>query len=151
MNALFHILFGYIIIELGFGNANQYIIPIIIASTIIDLDHIPYLIIQNKNLLKIGLGERSRTVMQELLGLLLISIVIFVLFFFVADKMLLKVVYLSLILHFAVDFATGKTRPFLPFSKEVLVSPFVPQERKKKVVFEIIMTSIAGVVFWVLL
>ncbi len=151
MNTLFHFLFSYIIIELGYGNASQYLVPIFIASTILDLDHIPYFFIQNKNLLKNGLGERSRTFIQELLGLLLISAVILVLFFFVADKMLLKVVYVSFILHYAVDFATGKTRPFLPFSKEVLVSPFISQEPLKKVLFEIIMTIIAGVLFWLLL
>lgn len=151
MNTLFHFLFNYIFIELAFGNASQYLLPIIIASTIIDLDHLPYLFVQNKNILKNGLGERSRTFMHELLGLFLISLFILILFFFVSDTMLLKVIYMSFILHYVVDFAAGKSRPFHPFTNIVLATPFISQEPKKKVLFEIIMTTIAGVLFWLLL
>lgn len=151
MNTLFHFLFSYIIVELGYGNASQYLLPIILASAILDLDHIPYYFVQKKDILKNGLGERSRTFVQELPGLFLISLAILILSFIVSDTMLLRVVYVSFILHYAVDFAAGKTRPFYPFSKTVLVSPFVPQERKKKVLFEAVATAIAGVFFWLLL
>lgn len=151
MNTPFHFLFSYIIVELGYGNASQYLVPIIVASAILDLDHIPYYFVQKKNILKNGLGERSRTFVQELPGLFLISLIVLILSFVVSDTMLLKVVYLCFILHYTVDFAAGKTRPFYPFSKTVLVSPFVSQERKKKVLFETIATAIAGVFFWLLL
>ncbi len=105
MNTLFHFLFSYIIVELGYGNASQYLLPIILASAILDLDHIPYYFVQKKNILKNGLGERSRTFLQELPGLFLISLAVLILSFVISDTMLLRVVYLSFILHYTVDCA----------------------------------------------
>ena len=57
MNVLFHFLFNYVIIELVYGNARDYIIYILFFSTIIDLDHIGYIIKTIMNKKKIVKGE----------------------------------------------------------------------------------------------
>jgi membrane-bound metal-dependent hydrolase YbcI (DUF457 family) len=151
MNTLFHFLFNFIIIELVFGNASNYALPIFFASTLMDLDHIPYLFSKKKHILKDGLGERSRTLLHEMVGLLLISAIVLISFFFIKDSLMLKIIFTCIILHYTVDFIAGKTRPILPFSDIVLVSPIMPTNIKKKIIIEVILTMITGAACWILL
>ncbi len=146
MNDLFHILFNYLMIDVIFGNASSYILPIILASTLIDLDHIPHILKSGKKILKKGLGEKSRSFLHELIGLIIITCISAVAYFIVADKMLVKIIYACLLAHLVLDFLTGKSRIFYPFSKRVFISP-LQKTQKTKIIFEIIATIIIIGVF----
>ncbi len=151
MNTLFHFLFSYIVVDLVYGNAQPYIIPIALASVLIDLDHLPYILRMRTRLIDEGLGELSRTFLHETPGLVLVSLILLPLYFILQDQILVRVVILSVLLHYVLDFSAGKSRPFHPFSKLVMTSPWVAQELKIKILFEICATIIGGVVFWLLL
>lgn len=145
MNILFHFLFNYLIINALLGNAFDYIIPIFIFSIALDLDHIPYLLKHSRSIVKKKFGSESRTRFHELYGLTLFSILVAALFPFFELK-LIKIVALSLVLHYAIDFLIGKTRPFFPFSKKEVFLHLSP-EKKYKIPFEIVLTLIVGVLW----
>lgn len=150
MNTLFHFLLNYSLIELSLGNAREYIWIILIASIILDLDHLPYYIRFRKRVLNEGLGEKSRSFMHELPGMAIVSLLCVGLFFFSGQR-LAEVVFLSFMLHYAVDFIVGQTRPFWPLSDKVLHSPLGIKGKRNRLAFEIVSTLIGGVVFWLLL
>jgi membrane-bound metal-dependent hydrolase YbcI (DUF457 family) len=150
MNGLFHFFLGYAVVQLSLGNAREFIILILIASVIIDLDHIPYVLRTRKGILESGFGEKSRSFMHELPGMLIISALCLGVYFTLGAE-IAQVAGLSFLLHYAADFAVGRTRPFWPFSDRVLVSPLGITDKKTRLVVEVISTIIGGAVFWLLL
>lgn len=145
MNVLLHFLLSYIVIDSVFGNAFDYIVYIFIFSTIIDLDHIPYILKVKKNFLRKKFGSESRSRFHEFYGLILFSLGIAILSLFF-DIVLMKIITISIILHYAADFLLGKTRPFYPFSKKEVFLHICPE--KYRIHFEVILTLILGVILW---
>lgn len=122
MNIIFHFLLSYIVIDSVFGNALDYIIYILILSIIVDLDRILYIFKVKKKLLHERLGSESRSRFYQFYGRLIsfsLGISVFSLF---SDIILVKIIALSIILHYATDFLLGRTGFSCPFSrKEVLL------------------------------
>jgi hypothetical protein len=127
MNTLLHFLISFIIIDIIFGNAKGYILPIILFSMLIDLDHLPYLINVKKNVFKRKFGAESRSFLHELLGLSIFSSIICILFFFLSLR-LLQIISLCLLLHFSLDFLFGITRPLYPFTNKKIYLGIVKKE-----------------------
>ena len=114
MGTLLHFVLSLIVIQGAFGNALTYLIPVLVFSTGIDLDHIPFILRSRQGILRARLGAESRSRLHELYGLLLFSLGFSVLSAF-CDIALVKTIALATILHYAVDFLLRKTRPLYPF------------------------------------
>jgi membrane-bound metal-dependent hydrolase YbcI (DUF457 family) len=139
MNTLFHILVNYFILRGIFGPAvNSYIPVMIIASAVLDLDHIPYLIRNFRNILKKGIDHESRSLFHEFAGLVIVTVFSAAFYLLSKDKALPVIISVSLYLHLIVDFLVGDSRPFHPFSERVVKSPLGLTTRKKRIAFEII-------------
>lgn len=146
MNSLAHFLINYLILN-QFMDARKNIVLIFISSVLIDLDHIPYILKNLKNVFKKGLNELCRTPLHELIGLALVSVVLLLLSFFI-NKEPLIIIWLCFFLHLVVDYMSGATRPFFPFSKFKMVSPLQKVSRLHRIVFEISVTSILLFLFF---
>jgi len=145
MNILLHFLIAYFAVEIAIGNAWSYVIYIFIFSVILDFDHIGYILREKGKIRHKKFGYESRTRFHELYGLTLISVVLSVLFFFV-NFVLVQVVALSFVMHYAVDFLVGKSRPFYPYSNKDVFLHLCPDRYRAPV--EVILTIVLLVVFW---
>ncbi len=144
MNILWHFLLNYLIINAVLGNPLNYIGYVLIFSTAIDIDHIPYILNVKKGLLQRKFGSNSRSRFHEIYGLTLFSFAASVIYIF--NPIIAEIIFLSLILHYAADFLLGKTRPFYPFSEKEVFLNLCPQ--KYKMHFEIISTIVLIVIVW---
>lgn len=142
MNTLLHFFFNFLVVESVWHNAHEYVWWIAAFSMCIDLDHLPYLSSIRWKVRSCGLGAKSRSRFHELFGLALFSLVIAVYSFF-GSLELLKVVALSFVLHLAMDFVIGHTRPFFPFSDRVVFLNVLPV--KYRMLFEVVATVVFGV------
>ncbi|MFH0962045.1 MAG: metal-dependent hydrolase [archaeon] len=151
MNTLFHFFFNYLVVSGAFGIpvAREEILIILAASTFIDIDHLAYIIRKRRLLAKFNrrLGPESHSELHELFGLTLFS-AFFLAAYFLGWGLVAKISALCFVLHLAVDFASGKTRPLRPFSRELVY--FLHLSIRKKVIFEILMTLAAGGAFLLL-
>lgn len=148
MNFLLHFLFNYAFLTFAFGDVNQYLPVIFIASVALDFDHIPYILKVRGKLIQKKFGSESRTWAHELLGLGIVSIALSLASLFI-NLLLVKILALSVVLHYSLDFLFGKTRPFYPFSKEEVFVGICPE--KFRIPAEILLTGIFAVIFWLLM
>jgi len=145
MNVLLHFLFNYAVVDALFGNAIDYVFLIIIFSVIVDLDHIPYLLRVKRGVIGKKFGAESRTRFHEICGMFVASVLASIAYFLV-NTTAVQVIFLSYILHLFLDFISGKTRPFYPFSDKKVFVGLVPA--KYRVATEVILTIIFGVMLW---
>lgn len=146
MNAFFHFFFNYLIASILFSIDSKYILLILFFSIIIDFDHLPYLLRNHRNILrKLSFGSVSRSRFHELYGVLIVSLLLSGAFFFF-DLKLVSIVGLCLLLHFAIDFLFGHTRPFYPYSRKEVFTHLVPNNRLK-LILEVVFTVVMGVFF----
>ena len=147
MNTTFHFLFNYIFLNALFGGAWQYLPVILVFSVIIDFDHLPYIIKTGRSVVKKRFGAASRTRLHEIYGLAIFSLVSCALYFF-ADARLVAFAMGCLALHLCVDFLTGKSIPFRPYSTKEVFLGVSPSGYRNKMLFELTATAILGVLFW---
>lgn len=147
MNIFFHFLFGYLFVDIVLGNAWDYLLIIFIFSVLIDLTHIPYLIRTGSEVVRKRFGSGSRTRFHEMYGLALFSFVL-CFAFFVFDAISLSVAALCLLLHFSLDFISGESMPFYPFSRKRVFLGMLPYSYRNKVIFEAGSTLLLMVIFW---
>ncbi len=148
MNVIFHFLLSYLAANAIFGNASSYLVYIIIFSVLMDFDHIPYIIRAKKDLVHKRFGSESRSRFHEIYGLMLVSLAISAFSVFI-DINMVKVIALSLILHYIIDFLTGKTRPFYPLSEKEVFMGIYPQ--RHRIFSETVLTLISGVALWLVM
>lgn len=147
MNILFHFLFNYLFVDIVFGNAWDYLVVVFVFSVLIDLTHLPYLLRVRKDVMKKRFGSGSRTRFHEIYGLTLFSAVICVLYL-VVDPIIIGVIAMCIVLHFAIDFLAGKSMPFYPYSKKEVFLRISPYGYKEKILFETFSTILLVVLFW---
>ena len=147
MNIFFHFFFNYLLIDVFFGNVWGYVVVIFISSVLIDLTHLPYLLKIRGGVAKKRFGAESRTRFHELYGLALLAALLCVFYFFM-EKLIIEIAAMCIALHFAVDFLTGKSMPFYPYSKKELFLHIFPYGYRNKILFEIFSTALVGVLFW---
>lgn len=148
MNTVFHFLFSYVFVDfITGGNAWNYILVIFVFSVAIDLTHIPYLLKKRGRIVNERFGSGSRTRFHEMYGLVLFSFLLCIIFFF-TGPVLAGIAALCLLLHFSIDFISGKSMPFYPYSDREVFLGMMPYGYRNKIVFEIAATLIFGVLFW---
>ena len=148
MNVFFHFLFNYLFVDfITNGNAWLYLPVIFIFSVLIDLTHLPYMLKKKERVVHDRLGSESRTRFHEMYGLILFSFILCIAFFFF-DLAFVSISALCLVLHFSLDFMSGRSMPFYPYwNKEVFLG-MLPYGYRNKLMFEIVSTLILGVLFW---
>lgn len=147
MNIIFHFLFNYLFASAIFGDVRNYIIIIFIFSILIDIDHLQYLLKVGRGVIKKRFGSEARTRFHEIYGLVLFSAVACAFYFFVEGQILL-ITITCLISHLAIDFMTGRSVPFNPYSKKEVFLHMSPCGYRNKVLFEAFSTVLLGVLFW---
>lgn len=151
MNLVFHFLFNYVFVDfLTSGNAWSYLPVIFVFSVLIDLTHLPYLLKRRGNVVKERFGSESRTRFHEMYGLVLFSFVLCVAFFFF-NTAAVGIAALCMLLHFSLDFISGKSMPFYPYSDREVFIGLLPYGYRNKVIFEVVTTLILGVLFWLMI
>lgn len=144
MNPLLHFLVSYIFVEIIFKNAKENLILILISSTFLDLDHILYILKKKEKILNDRFGAESRSIFHELLGMLIFSFIISFLYL-ILDKTLVRILYLSLFLHYAIDFLSGKSRPLYPYSR--IEIQLISISSNSRIISEIILTIFSFIIF----
>lgn len=120
MSIFAHVIVSYYVCLLLFGLENAPISLIAFFALLGDTDRLCY-IWNNKrsfswNHLIFGSLE-YRTLWQEVLGVLLVSLVLGAVYFFIENKILIQIAALSFLLRFVMDFLTATVRPLYPFIK----------------------------------
>jgi hypothetical protein len=134
-------------VEVVFGNAWNYVMIIFIFSVMIDLTHLPYLLKTKGEIKTKRFGSGSRTRFHEIFGLALFSFLACLFYIFI-DHAMVEVAAMCLVLHFSIDFITGKSMPFYPYSKREVFLNIFPYDYRGKILFEVLSTVIVGVFFW---
>ncbi len=147
MNIIFHFLFNYLFVDIVFGNAFDYLAVVFVFSVLIDITHLPYLLRMRGDVVKERFGSKSRTRFHEMYGLTIFSAIVCLLFL-VFDQILTGIIAMCIVLHFAIDFLTGKSMPFYPYSEKEVFLHIFPYGYREKVIFEIFSTVLLGVLFW---
>lgn len=138
-----HILLSYAVCSAIIPEANSYLIPLVISAIFLDLDHIPAYLINKKN--NNVSGALWRTRLHELYGVMLFSFIIIFVWFF--NKTFAQVISIGIILHYIIDFLTGETRPFYPYSNEKF--RIFSKNKILMIILEIISTIILlGLIVW---
>ena len=141
-----HIAVSYVVYILSFGQT-KYLVPFLIASVIVDIDHIIPWLRKGKN--EKYSGALWRTRLHELYGLVILSMIIMALWFF--NPLLAKVLFLGILMHYSIDFLAGETRPFYPYS-DTKVQIFFKETFWKRVVIETVLMAVAiAYVLWIVL
>jgi len=136
-----HLGLNYAVYLLAFGPTNEYLLPFFITSVIPDIDHVfPFLKIRDKNPPGTVLsGALWRTRLHEMYGLVIFSVLLMVIWFF--NHRLATICALGLILHFCLDFVTGESRPFYPYS-QIKVQIFFKNNKKIRIIFEVFLGAL---------
>lgn len=125
-----HLAINYVVWLLVFGNTTDNLVPYLIASVIIDIDHV--IPLRNDKERPRASGWRTR--FHELYGMVALSIPLTIVWFFNHD--LAQVLALGLLLHYAVDFLAGESRPFFPYS-QMKIQIFFKKSIRWRIVLEI--------------
>ena len=154
MNTIAHIFFGYFACILVFGKtiANANMLPIILFSILIDIDHIPgfikYLRIskeKRKFLPENLLAQWFRSGLQEPVGILFIIITLGLLWLLGVRSIVIPIGIVCVITHWLIDLITVHTKPLAPFSKAVFAWKF--KTKKQRFISEVWITIISLIVF----
>ncbi len=145
MNSFSHFFINYLVLN-RFFDAKEYYFLILVSSTLVDLDHIPYIFRNKKTVVRDGLNVHCRSFLHELTGFFLLSFVLGLGYIMLWQPWII-IVWLCFLIHFSVDYLTGITRPFSPFSKMTITSPLQKLKRKHRIIIETTITVILGVLF----
>lgn len=105
----------YAVVEIVYGNAQRYLVYILIFSTLTDVDRIPRVLKRDRQPAHGEPAGHWRSRFHELYGLILFSVGLSLCSLCV-DTVLLQIIALSMILHYAADLLLCSTRPLYPFS-----------------------------------
>ncbi len=157
MNGFAHIFLNFAILSLILPNAKLFLIPIIIFSVIVDLDHILGYISEyrekKKDRVIENLGPHTlketmlvRSIIQEPIGIFILCILIYVFYLIdVVKPIIALIAILCLVLHWTLDFLTNITLPFRPFNMKVVNLFF--KTKKSWIIKEFVLTFIFAILF----
>lgn len=132
-----HLILSYVTYQ-AMGGKPEYLAPMLIASVIVDLDHIVP-ILKQRRILGIR-GSEWRSSLHELLGVSLFSTLSLGAWF--QDHDLGIALALGFIMHYVLDFLVGQTRPFYPYSNTQIQVLF-EQYPHARTVLEIALCAVA--------
>ncbi len=143
-----HLAINYSLYLVVFGNDKPYLAVFLIASSVLDLDHLVPLLRDTK----LGITEKFkprgagwRTRWHELYGLVVLSLVAIAVWAF--NHQLGEIIALAFTAHLAVDFLTGESRPFFPYS-DTRVRIFFKKNNKTRTAIEILLASALLLLLW---
>lgn len=154
MNTIAHIFFGYFACVIFFGKqiANENMLPIILFSILIDLDHIPGMIryfktekSKRKYIPENVLAQWLRSGLQEPIGILFIIITLGLLWILGVKSIIIPIGIICVFTHWFVDVLTVHTKPLAPFTKAVFSWKF--KTKKKRLISELWITFISLIIF----
>jgi hypothetical protein len=119
MNLILRIALTFLLVESLYGDAWAYSVAILATSVLVDLDMVPWLLRRDTNPVRARPGPEARSRFRELYGLVLFSAGVSLASIFY-DQVLLHVVALALLVHYAVDALMTRIRPFYPYSDGVV-------------------------------
>lgn len=151
MNQLAHACITYVVLSFFF-TVSDYLIPIVVFSIILDVDHLPgymkilFMSKQHKKKLKIeDYVDLFRTTIQEPIGILTIEVLLGLLWLFGLRHEVILIAGASIFLHWLIDFLTVHTRPFDPLNKKMVCLFF--NSKTQRVYSEVVITVVSIVVF----
>ena len=152
MNPLAHVLIAYIMISFLIPDVHVFIIPIMVFSMLVDMDHLPgyirLLTYSKKRRKSMSIEDHIRnvrTVVQEPVGIIILELLLLSLYLLGVRSPLLMMAALCFPIHWLVDFLTVHTRPLYPADKRI-VSLFF-HTKKQRVVSEVIITILSIILF----
>lgn len=139
MNFFAHLLLSYAI---GAKLAGwPYALVAVIFGTLPDIDHLPHL----RRAVSTGrFGPQARSALHELPGLSLMTMIALLLSFWIP----FGVMFYPLLSHYLMDFLTRPTRPFYPFSREVIHLGIYPKSYIGLIIADLVVT--AGIILWMI-
>ena len=153
MNTFAHIFLNYFVISLIIPNAREYLIPIIVFSTLLDLDHVQgffkEMFMSKRKRKKLTLREHTllvRSDVQEPIGIIIIELILGLLYVFGIRETLLAVAALSIFLHWLLDFLTVTTAPSTPVDDGKVVKLYF-EKKRNKVALRVFITLVFFVLF----
>lgn len=156
MNELVHACVAYLVCSALIPNANEWLVPIVIFSIIVDLDHWPGVIsilsgpARGKKIDPHMFNcEVLRSAAHEIPGTILLLLLIFTLGLLGVNQTLLKIAAIGIVMHFIVDFLTCQTRPLYPFSDRKVCLFF--DTYRKRIISELVAFGVALIVFSIVL
>lgn len=148
MNPLTHFLAAYFLTNLTIGNASQYILLIVFSATFIDLDHIPYIVKNFRDLREKKFGSEGRTRFHELYGMTLFSLLLSVIYIFY-PIIEIKIVMVGVVSHYFIDLVSGYARPLYPYSEKEIFLNLIHD--RFRVPVEVVITMFLGWYLWMTL
>jgi hypothetical protein len=149
MNPIAHIFFTYSILSFIIPDTRKYLLPIIIFSIIIDIDHIPIylkkIFTSRESIIKIPYNNTLRMPIQEPIGIIIIEMILLLLYLFGIKHIILLIASLSILIHWLIDFLTVPTCPLYPISTKEITLFY--KTKKSRVKLEIILTIISVILF----
>jgi hypothetical protein len=127
-----------------------YIAVALISATVIDLDHLVYVIRDRAMYRRVGYAgqlHHARSPLHELVGLLIFG-VLCALFFFV-DPKLVRVIFIACTVHLAQDWVLGESHPLAPFDNTSI--QFFALTLKQKVLIDVIVVLLSSVLWMIYL
>lgn len=140
-----HILLSYAVCSAVVPEINTYLVPFLIASTIVDIDHVPAYILNKSKHAKIR-GVLWRTRLHELYGATFFSFAVIIVW--LLNQKLAQILAVSIIMHYIIDFLTGETRPFFPYSSEKIQIFFIKNKIWLIVLEFIFFLSLISLILW---
>jgi hypothetical protein len=129
-------------------NETSYIFAALISASVLDLDHLFFVIRDREMYRRVGLQgqlHHARSPFHELFGLLLVGVLSGMLF--CVNPKLARVVFIAFAVHLVQDWVMGKSSPLAPI--DTTVTQFFALTFKQKVLADIvIMTTFGGL--WIL-
>lgn len=125
-----------------------YILAALLSASILDLDHLIYVIRDRKMYQRLGYKGNlhyARSVFHELFGLLVVGVLSGLLF--LVDQKLARIVFIAYAIHVAQDWIIGKSNPLSPVDKTE-IQLFSLSFKQKMIIDVVIMASFG--VLWIL-
>jgi hypothetical protein len=126
----------------------SYILAALISASVLDLDHLIYVIRDRKMYQRLGYSgnlHHARSAFHELFGLLIVGILSGLLFF--VDQKLARIVFIAYAIHVVQDWMIGKSKPLSPTDStevQLFSLPF-----KQKVIIDVVIVISFGAL-WIL-
>ncbi|EKD55953.1 MAG: hypothetical protein ACD_58C00329G0003 [uncultured bacterium] len=128
-------------------NETGYVFTAIAAASVLDLDHLYYLVRDRRLYLKQGLAgnmHKARSLAHELMGMLIVSVICGLIYFW--NIKLATVIFLAFLVHTAEDMIMGKSMPFIPFDKTEL--QFFRPSLKQKTAVDVVVIIVC-LLLWI--
>ncbi|MFA6550443.1 MAG: hypothetical protein WCT36_03760 [Candidatus Gracilibacteria bacterium] len=155
MNTVSHALIGYAASSLIFGPeiARDNIVPIILASSVMDLDHVAYLLKHFKSTIKEAKTGHATPNLQGIFhrvhSQLIFMLLMMVLSFFI-DTTLVKIICFNVFLHMGMDaLIDSYYHAFKPFSPNLL-SIRIFGDKKMRIIADVISVPVLTFILWVI-